>query len=111
MIVPSSGSLTLQRRTAMSPVSQETERGIAALFPPGLKAEVSELLVIPCGNNLPFCESYDEFQLERIRFSALKLSPGNIDKLKEAIKLAPDGLARSGASWSAGEWRELPCDL
>ena len=72
----------------MSPVSQETERRIAALFPPSLRAEVSELLVIQCGNNLPFCESYDEFQLERIRFSALKLSAGNIDKLKEAIKLA-----------------------
>jgi hypothetical protein len=73
----------------MSPrLSQETERRIAALFPPNSRAEVSELLIIQCGNNLPFCDKEDEFQLERIRFSALKLSAGNIDKLKDAIKLA-----------------------
>jgi hypothetical protein len=41
-----------------------------------------------CGNNLPSCDDDDEFQLERIRFSALKLSAGNIDKLRDAIKLA-----------------------
>jgi hypothetical protein len=80
----------------MSPrLSQETERKIAAMFPQGLRAEVSELLKIQCGNNLPFCDNYDEFQLERIRFSALKLSAGNIDKLKDAIKLAK------------ADWRDL----
>ena len=47
-----------------------------------------ELLLHHCGNNLPFCEKLDEFQLERVRFSALKLSAGNIDKLKDAIELA-----------------------
>jgi hypothetical protein len=73
----------------MSPrLSQETERRIGLLFSPGARAEVSELLLRECGNNLPFCEKGDEFQLERIRFSALKLSAGNIDKLRDAIKLA-----------------------
>jgi hypothetical protein len=73
----------------MSPrLSQDTEQKIAALFPPTFRAEVSELLIIQCGNNLPFCDNDDEFQLERIRFSALKLSAGNIDKLRDAIKLA-----------------------
>jgi len=73
----------------MSPrLSQDTEQRIAALFPPSFRAEVSELLIIQCGNNLPFCDHEDEFQLERIRFSALKLSVGNIEKLREAIKLA-----------------------
>ena len=73
----------------MSPrLSQETERRIAALFPASSRGEVSELLIIHCGNNLPFCDNDDELQLERIRFSALKLSAGNIDKLKDAIKLA-----------------------
>jgi hypothetical protein len=73
----------------MSPcLSPETERRIAALFPLPLRAEVSELLKIQCGNNLPFCNNYDEFQLERIRFSALKLSAGKIEKLKDAITLA-----------------------
>ncbi|OLB97478.1 MAG: hypothetical protein AUI02_00910 [Acidobacteria bacterium 13_2_20CM_2_57_12] len=73
----------------MSPrLSQDTERRIAALFPPSSRAEVSELLIVQCGNNLPFCDGDDEFQLERIRFSALKLSAGNIGKLRDAIKLA-----------------------
>ena len=75
--------------------SQETERRIAALFPPSSRAEVSELLTIQCGNNLPFCDKDDEVQLERIRFSALKLSDGSIDKLKDAIKLAKS------------DWRDL----
>src|SRR5258708_7126113 len=79
----------LLRWIVMSPrLSQETERRIAALFPASSRGEVSELLIIHCGNNLPFCDNDDEFQLERIRFSALKLSAGNIDKLKDAIKLA-----------------------
>jgi hypothetical protein len=70
------------------PLSPDTERRIAALFPPNSTAEAAELLIIQCGNNLPFCDNHDEFQLERIRFAALKLSAGNIDKLKDAIKLA-----------------------
>src|SRR6202790_2731833 len=73
----------------MSPrLSQDTEQRIAALFPPGSRAAASELLTIQCGNNLPFCDNHDEVQLERIRFAALKLSAGNIDKLKDAIRLA-----------------------
>ena len=76
-------------RLSMPPrLSQETERNIAKLFPPGSRAEASELLLYECGNNLPFCEKLNEFQLERIRFSALKLSAENIDKLKDAIELA-----------------------
>jgi hypothetical protein len=70
----------------MSPrLSQDTERRIAALFPPSSRAEVSESLIVQCGNNQPFCDNDDEFQLERIRFSALKLSAGNIDKLQEQL--------------------------
>jgi len=76
-------------------LSQETERRIAVLFPPSSRSEVSELLIHQCGNNLPFCQNQDEFQLERVRFSALKLSVGNIDKLKDAINLAKQ------------DWRDL----
>ena len=73
----------------MSPrLSQDTERRITLLFAPGARAEVAQRLLHECGNNLPFCEGKDEFELERIRFSALKPSAGNIDKLKEAVKLA-----------------------
>jgi hypothetical protein len=80
----------------MSPrLSQDTECRIAALFSPSSRAEASELLTIECGHNLPFCSSQNEFQLERSRFAALKLSAGDIDKLKDAIKLAQ------------ADWRDL----
>jgi hypothetical protein len=71
-----------------SKLSADTKRHIAALFTPSHRMEVSELLLQRCGNNLPFCEKSDEVKLERIRFAALKLSGGDINKLREAIELA-----------------------
>jgi hypothetical protein len=41
-------------------------------------AEPQRLVAEQCGNNLPFCDKLDQFQMERARFSALKLSEGNI---------------------------------
>lgn len=76
-------------------LSPKTEQHIAALFPVGLRSEVAEFLLHQCGNNLPFCEKCDEFQLERVRFAALKLSGGDIAKLQGAIKLAQQ------------DWRDL----
>ncbi len=71
----------------MSPrLSPKTLEHIDSLFQPGSREEVVELLMHQCGNNLPFCEKSDEFQLERVRFAALKLSRGNLEKLREAIK-------------------------
>jgi len=69
-------------------LSSETERRIAALFPPELRSEVSELLIHECGNNLPLLGKLTEIELERFRFAALKLSNGDIDKLNRAIRLA-----------------------
>ena len=69
-------------------LSPKTEEHIAALFPLKFKDEVADLLVYQCGNNIPFCEKSDEFQLERVRFAALKLSHGDMGKLQEAIRLA-----------------------
>lgn len=70
------------------PLSPETERRVSILFSPETRAEASRLLAEQCGNNLPFCEKLDQFQMERWRFSALKLSEGNIEKLSKAIELA-----------------------
>ena len=72
----------------MSGLSPETVRRIDAMFPPDSRSEVAELLAHQCGNNLPFLEKLNEIELERFRFAALKLSNGNIGKLKEAIVLA-----------------------
>ncbi len=69
-------------------VSSETRRRIEALFSIGDRGQVTELIENECGNNLPFLSSLDGAQLERFRFAALKLSEGNIEKLKNAITLA-----------------------
>ena len=70
------------------PLSPETERRLLILFPPDTRAEAVRLLVEQCGNNLPLLEKLNQFELERARFSALKLSQGSIEKLKKAIELA-----------------------
>ena len=67
----------------MSPrLSPKTEQHITALFPPRLRGEVADFLLHQCGNNLPFCEKSDEFQLERVRFAALKLSGGDVARIQ-----------------------------
>ena len=41
-----------------------------------------------CGNNLPFMKNKDEIALERLRFAAIKLSKGDLNKLLDAVVLA-----------------------
>jgi hypothetical protein len=73
----------------MSPrLSPKTVEHIDSLFQPVCREEVVELLMHRCGTNLPFLQKSDEFELERVRFAALKLSGGNLEKLRQAIKLA-----------------------
>lgn len=69
-------------------LSAETERRLKLLFTPNWWDEAARLLIEQCGNNIPFCESDDEHQMERIRFAALKLSAGDIDELRRAIAIA-----------------------
>ncbi|MGH9715544.1 MAG: hypothetical protein ACRD4R_02270 [Candidatus Acidiferrales bacterium] len=76
-------------------LSPETQRRIEALFTVDKRTEATELLLHECGNNLPSLQNLDEFQLERFRFAALKLSEGSIEKLRLAIKLAK------------ADWRDL----
>jgi hypothetical protein len=67
-------------------LSQATEERIRRVFRPELRAEVARILEEECGNNLHFCEALDEVGMERIRFAVLKLSQGEIDKLKWWVK-------------------------
>src|SRR4051812_27966356 len=71
-----------------SPLSPETQRRIDLLFRPEERAEAAALLVHECGNNLPFLQDLDEYDLERFRFAALKLSGGDLVRLHEAVRLA-----------------------
>jgi len=66
-------------------LSQRTKQLTEIIFSADLVDEVIQWLEEECGNNIPFCSKYDEFQMERIRFAVLKLSRGNISKLLGAI--------------------------
>ena len=70
------------------PLSPNTRDRLNALFAAGDRAEAERLLVSECGNNLPSCGKSDQYQLERVRYAAMKLSQGDLTSLQEAIDLA-----------------------
>jgi len=72
----------------MVKLSKKTEILLNDFFPKTLREEAKEWIEIKCGRNLLFCENSGPEQMERIRFSAIKLSEGQIDKLSDAIELA-----------------------
>ena len=82
-------------RTSTLALSPEAQRRVEILFREKHRAGVIRLLIEECGNNLPFCENSNERDLERIRFAALKLSAGDVVRLRDAV-----GLARI-------DWRDL----
>ena len=69
-------------------LSPETQRRLEILFHVENRSEAMRLLVEECGNNVPFCEDSNERDMERIRFAALKLSGGDLSRLREAVELA-----------------------
>ena len=72
----------------MLELSENTITRMQSVFPEKYWNEVEEYLTKECGNNIPFCEKNDKYQMERIRFSVLKLSEGNLEKLVQAVELA-----------------------
>ena len=69
-------------------LTAETQRRLDALFTGASREKAVSLLVEECGANLPFLETATPKALERIRFAALKLSGGDLAKLREAVQLA-----------------------
>jgi hypothetical protein len=72
----------------MTPLTLKTKKLIEKLYPPLLWEEVTRLLENECGQNLPGSKNSSPEQLEGLRFAALKVSEGNLAKLKEAVDLA-----------------------
>jgi hypothetical protein len=70
------------------PLSPETRRRLDAVFAPDDRPAAEAMLMNGCGNNLPFLEKSDMFELERFRFAALKESEGNLVLLRQAIGVA-----------------------
>ncbi len=66
-------------------LSSRTRQLVEKFFGPKQVAEAIQWLEDECGNNLPSCNNADEYGMERIRFSVLKLSKGNMQKLLAAI--------------------------
>lgn len=77
------------------PLSPETKRRLELVFAPHDRREATDLLVTECGANLPFLADLDMFQLERVRFAALKLSDGKLDQLWQAVGIGQQ------------DWRDL----
>jgi hypothetical protein len=69
-------------------LSKRTENLLNAFFPESLRGEAKDLIETMCGDNLPFCENSRSEEIERIRFSAIRISEGKLDKLCDAIELA-----------------------
>ena len=69
-------------------LSSETCLRLNAIFAPADLNDAEILLVEECGRNLPFYENATPESLERIRFAAMKIANGSIDRLCDAIQLA-----------------------
>jgi hypothetical protein len=81
--------MAFSRKSTIGPeLSAETIRRVDILFPAEDRERAKALLYEQCGNNLPFAENSDMFQLERTRFAALKYSDGKLELLENAVRLA-----------------------
>ena len=79
----------------MVALTEATRQKVRQLFSQEQYPQVVRILESDCGNNLPFLQHESAEGLERFRFAALKLSDGNLEKLRSAIELAKS------------DWRDL----
>jgi hypothetical protein len=70
----------------MKELTSDTVKLVERLFPPEQHTEVCDLLARECGNNLPLTgPPTNAHGHERIRFAAMKVSGGDLAKLREAV--------------------------
>jgi hypothetical protein len=74
----------------MTPLSPPTLQRLQILFSAHDHDEAERLLVQSCGDNLPGCRGSGPRGMERIRYAALKLSGGNMVRLRQAVDLAAE---------------------
>ena len=73
----------------MIELTSDTGARLRAIFPAHDVPEAERLLVEDCGATLPLIgESATPVALERIRFAALRVSGGDLRRLREAANLA-----------------------
>jgi hypothetical protein len=73
---------------SMTELSLTTRARVAALFRHEEVAEAERLLVEECADNLPLVARADPSSLEQLRFAAIRLSGGDLQRLRDAIRLA-----------------------
>ena len=78
-----------------APLTAEARKRLDFLFAETDRDEAERLLVHECGQNLTFCQDHHPEDLDCFRFAALKLSSGDLEKLRHAIELAK------------ADWRDL----
>lgn len=72
----------------MSELSTNTKQLVYALCQSREALEICEILENECGTEALPCEGWSPSQMERIRFSVLKLAKENIMSLDSAVALA-----------------------
>ena len=72
----------------MIPLSPATNLRVQRLFDPQDQEQARRILEEHCANSLPFCEHSDMFTLERLRFAVLKLSGGDLGRLRSEVQHA-----------------------
>jgi hypothetical protein len=73
----------------MIELSQRTEKLLEKVFPDlETRALAANILVEECADNIPLIKNSSPEGMERIRFSVLKISAGDLQKFDEAVKLA-----------------------
>src|SRR4051812_12828979 len=69
----------------MIPLSSETRIRLVALFSEEEQGAAAKLLLEECGDGLPLTSRANADFWDRIRFAVLKLSAGDLKKLKQVI--------------------------
>ena len=72
----------------MTPLNAETHARVVAVFGDDKVAAAERLLETECDENLPLVGASRPELLERIRFAAIRVSGGDLERLREAIRLA-----------------------
>jgi hypothetical protein len=70
----------------MIPLSAETRVRLKALFRKEEQSAAARLLLEDCGEGLPLTDRAKEDFWDRIRFAVLKLSSGDLKKLKQEVE-------------------------
>ena len=72
----------------MIALTARTKDHVATLFAPADGEAAMNLLLSDCGSRLPFLTNSSPESLERVRFAVLRISGGDLDRLRSAVALA-----------------------